>query len=201
MALEFALQALGPRGGNLENPQQNPVWRQSKNNATIQPETGLPALHRFEDTAASGFKNEQPWHKMAAFMLLAGRTNSEIALAAGVHPNTVSILRAQRWFQELLATLANEAGQDILGLLASEAAASVEKLVTLRDTAESERVQLAAATTLLEHANGKAVQKVISHTSHSVYRSPEDELRAVEEELNALRNRNNGGVPALPPTQ
>jgi hypothetical protein len=44
---------------------------------------------------------------MAAYMLNAGRTNSEIAIAAGVKAGEVGVLRQQRWFQELCATIAD----------------------------------------------------------------------------------------------
>jgi hypothetical protein len=175
---------VGPRGGNLNNPKQYPEARRSGFNGEI------TELHRFEkdhDSALCGIQNEQPWHRMAAYMLLAGRTNSEIAMAAGVVPTTVSLLRAQRWFQQLLATIANKAGDEIIGILQSEAAASVQKLVELRDCAESERVQLSAAQTLVEQAHGKPTQKILSHSSHTSYQSPKEELDEIQRELAALR--------------
>lgn len=184
---------LGPKGGDVNRPQYRPEARRAPlntNNGTT--------LHKFEhkDTATNGLSNEQPWHLMAAYMLLAGRTNSEIAMAAGVGPNHVSMLRAQRFFQERLALLANEAGGEIIGLLQSEAQASLQKLVDLRDGAESERVQLAAASTLFDHANGKAVQRVITHASRSVYASPADEMAALQSELETLRQRNKPAITA-----
>lgn len=182
-------QKVGPRGGNLENTSGSVEARRTSHNMEPEAQTGLPKLHRFEDTATAGLKNEQPWHRMAAFMLLAGRTNSEIGMAAGVTAQQVSFVRAQRWFQELMATLANVSGDEILGLLKAEAAASLEKLVVLRDNAESERIQLSAAQTLLEHAVGKPTQKIVSHTSHSVHATPEDEMRSIEEDLRVLRDR------------
>lgn len=198
MGMEFAMKelGLGPRGGQLDAPAHKADWRRAEHNAPPCPVTGLPGLHKhegsepeFKDSVTLGIKDEQPWHRMAAYMILAGRTNSEIAMAANVTPQTVSHLRAQRWFQQLLAVLANETGADITGLLASEAAASVEKLVFLRDNAESERVSLAAATSLLEHAHGKAVQKIVSHTSHTVV-PPQEEMAQLQQELEVLRLRN-----------
>lgn len=183
--IDMLAQKVGPRGGDLENPALHPQWRRAEFDGDTS------KLHRFEkdhDSTANGWKNEQPWHRMAAYMLNAGRTNSEIAMAAGVEPNTVSLLRAQRWFQQLCATIANEEGGEILGLVRSEAAASVEKLVTLRDTAESERVQLAAATTLLEQAHGKPVQKNLNFTSRRPSLSPQEEYEQLQAELKALQN-------------
>lgn len=185
---------LGPLGGNLDDPHQSPEARRAPLNALVDPFTGFPQLHRkdgFEDTARPGRKNEQAWHRMAAFMLLAGRTNSEIAAAAGVVPETVSSLRANRWFQELLATLANVDGEEVVGVIRAEALASVEKLVSLRDDPEvTARVQLAAATTLLEHAAGKPTQRVLSVSASTTFGSESDELAAIRSELQALRNQN-----------
>lgn len=180
--------SVGPRGGNLDNPDQHPEWRKKEFNGSI--EVGL---HRFideTDCANGGLKNEQPWHRMAAFMLIAGRTNSEIALAAGVKPGEVGLLKQQRWFQELCATIANEEGEEVLGLLSSEAVASIQKLVTLREFAEAESIQFAAARTLLEQAHGKPVQKVISDVTSRRAQSPQEEMEQLQSELAALQNRN-----------
>lgn len=172
----------GPNGGDLDR--LNPEWRKASLSVTTT-EAG-PTLHRFHDTATIGRKDEQPWHRMAAFMLLAGRTNSEIALAAGVVPATVSQLRAQKWFQELLAVLANEAGADVMGLLQGEAVASLEKMVKTRDFAESERLQYQAAKDLVELAHGKAVQRVISDTTHRMAKTPQQEMDDLMQDLKAL---------------
>jgi len=175
---------VGPRGGNLNNPDQHPEWRKKEFNGSIE-----HGLHRY-DTASEGFKNERPWNRMAAFMLIAGRTNSEIAVAANVTPGEVTLLRQQRWFQELCATIANNDGEEVLGYLASEAVASVQKLVDLRDFGESESIQFASARTLLEQAHGKPVQKVISDVTSRRAMSPQEEMEQLKNELAALRNRN-----------
>lgn len=191
---DLARSGLGPLGGNVNNPKQHHERRQAGLRVDGCRDGALPLLHKgdtFQDTATYGLKNEQPWHRMAAFMLLAGRTNSEIAAAAQVKPGHVSILRAQRWFQELLAILANETGEDITGLLAAEQAASVEKLVTLRDdpTVPS-RVQMTAALALLEHARGKPTQRVVSLSASTTFSSEKEELEAIQAELANLRNKN-----------
>ncbi len=184
------LKGIGPRGGDLDNPDIFPVRRRMPLQTEPLPDGNL-GLHRFskEDTATFGIKNEQPWHRMAAYMLNAGRTNSEIALAASVDPTTVSHLRSQRWFQELCATIANTEGEEILGLIRSETAASIETIVEIRDNPDAgARARLSAAQVLLEHAHGKPIQKIVSNISHSRYTSPKDEMRAIEEELAAMRS-------------
>lgn len=182
----------GPRGGDLEAHlnKSNPAWRQCDLNTESLPSGGM-SLHRFEkpDTATTATKNEQVWHRMAALMLIAGRTNSEIAVAAGVVPQTVSILRAQRWFQQLLATMANEAGADVLGALKSYALEAVEEIHSIARNADSERVSLSAWQMLLEHATGKPIQKTVSEISHSINRSPSEEMQELQTELAALRSR------------
>jgi hypothetical protein len=180
---------VGPRGGDLLNPNlAHPEARNAPLN-TRAVEGGL-ALHRFVDTAAQGLLNEQAWHRMAAYMLLAGRTNSEIALAANVTVSAVSCIRAQRWFQDLQVTIANESGEATLGLLHSEVLESIETIVRIRDNPDSGvRARLTAATTLLEHAHGKPIQKIVSNISHSVAKSPADEMAEIQQELAALRAR------------
>lgn len=185
-----------PRSHGSRGPEYEKVL-QERQAASLDTENlvaGFPALHRqegFVPTKAVGLKNEQPWHRMAAYMLNAGRSNQEIAKAAGVTPTMVSVLRSQRWFQELCAYIANTEGGEILGLLRSEAAASIETVVQLRDTAESERVRLAAATYIVDQAHGKAVQKVLSiHGNANGFASEQDELNAIQEELALLRKQN-----------
>lgn len=187
---------LGPRGGNLQNPKQVPERRQHPLNA-VRVEGGA-GLHRFEDVAEMGLKNEQPWHRMAAYMLLAGRTNSEIAMAADVCAQQICVLRAQRWFQELLAVLANEQGAELHGLLQSEAQDALNRIVDLAQNADSERVRLTANIQILEQAHGKAVQKIVSSVSHTTHANPQDEMVALQEELRVLRERNQPIQPLLP---
>lgn len=180
---EVTEQSLGPRGGNLENPLQHPERRRSDFNGAKE------TLHRFspgDDSARCGLKNEQPWHRMAAFMLLAKRTNSEIAAAAGVTPEAVSLVRGQRWFQQLLGTLANDAGEEVIAVIQGEALASVERIIAIRDHAESDRVALSAATTLLEHATGKPVQKTVT-SSRPSHLTPQEEFTQIQEELAAMQ--------------
>lgn len=126
---------------------------------------------------------------MAAYMIVAGRTDSEIAMAADVLPGEVAILKSQRWFQELLATIANADGEEIIGMLKSEVLASIVKLATLRDCAESEAVQASCARTLIEQSEGKPVQKVITDNIHRRGVTPQDEMEAIRQELEMLRGR------------
>lgn len=183
---------IGPQGGDVDNLMYRPERRRASLNAEIDPNSGMPMLHRSKesgDSCAMGLKNAQPWHQMAAHMLVAGRTNQQIADAAGVHPMTVSTLRAQHWFQELVAIIANKTGEGITSLLAAEAVASIEEIVDLRNSAESERVRLAAATFIVEQVNGKATQKVEAHQTHS-FVNPDEERQQIENELRALRGQN-----------
>ena len=192
--MELALQSIkqaGPRGGNLEDKQQSQHRREPLN--AERTADGMLKLHsapeqEWRDTALNGRKNEQPWHRMAAFMLLQGRTNSEIAMAAKVTVSSVTTLRAQRWFHELLAVLANEQGQDIQGLMASEAAASVQTLVAMRDDEElPARVRADAAKFLIEQTVGKPTQKIVTARSSSAAASDlQAEMEALQAEIRSL---------------
>lgn len=179
----FSTVKTGPRGGDLNNPKQNPEARRAEYNGN----ESRPHNSKPHDTATPGYQKEQPWHTMAAYMLCAGRTNSEIAMAAGVLPVTVSHLRSNRWFQELCARIANVEGQQITGLIAAEAAASLEVIVTIRDDESAKpNVRLSAAVHLLEQANGKPRQQIIASRGPNVM-SPEEEMVELNRELEVLR--------------
>lgn len=194
-------EACGPRGGNLNNPKQNGAARRAPLNAPVDPATGLPGLHGYKDTATAGWIKEPPWARMAAFMLLQGRTNSEIAMAGNVEVNAVANMRAQRWFQELLATLANEEGEACLGLLRAEAVASVQTVVELRDSAENDRVRLSAATFIIEQVQGKAVQRNMNINASTSILPPDEEMTRITEELSILRAvRQTPQAPSEPET-
>lgn len=192
VALGLTVKNLGPKGGDVDRISKRPEARRSGLKAEVLPNGGL-GLHRFGpfvDKADLGLKNEQPWHRMAAYMLNAGRTNSEIALAAGVTPQYVSHVRANRWFQELCATIANENGEEVLGALNSYTLEAIEGIHEIASDPETpSRVRLSAYTTLLEQAHGKPTQKIVSDISHSVKRSPTEEMTEIQQELAAIRNR------------
>lgn len=178
---------VGPRGGDVNNPNLAPEYRKSGFNGSIE-----HGLHKFvddEDVANVGIKNEKVWHRMAAFMVVAGRTDSEIAMSAGVKPMQVAILKQQRWFQELLATIANQDGEEVIGMLKSEVLASIVKLASLRDYSESDSVQAMCARTLIEQSEGKPVQKVITDNVHRRGQSPQEEMAAIHQELEMLKGR------------
>lgn len=178
----------GPNGGNLEATAGKPEWRREGFHAepTVNGERGLHRFVKDYDAANPARKNEQPWHRMAAYMLNAGRTNSEIAMAAGVHPTVVSHLRGQRWFQELCATIANENGEEILGAIKSHVLDAVEEIASLMRNAESESVRHNAAKTLIEQGVGKPLQKIISSVGHSNLDARE-EYEVILNELKVLQ--------------
>lgn len=182
----FPMNVVGPQGGDLNNPDQRPERRRASFNGSIS-----HGLHRFvspEDKAYEGLRNEQPWHRMAAYMLNAGRTNSEIAMAAGVKVGEVSILRQQRWFQELCATIANNDGEEVLGAIRSHALDAIEKTAELMHFAESESVRAQCAKTLIEQAHGKPLQKIVSDITTRRTASPKEEYEQLTRELEDLQN-------------
>lgn len=188
MNLDLALNVLkvGPNGGNLENPEFCPEGRRSEFKPQVTTDGAL-GLHRFQDTAVHGIKDERPWHRMAAYMLLAKRTNSEIAMAAGVHVNHVKAVRKQLWFQQLLATIANDKGEEVTGVIESYTIEAVETAAEIMRSAESDGVKLKAAQVLIEQARGKPAQYIRSESVKP--KDPKDELEEINRELEMLRNR------------
>ena len=60
-------QSTGPKGGDLNKPQDHPEWR-NQDFAPIETLDGSLGLHRHksvQEKAIPGQKNEQPWHRMA----------------------------------------------------------------------------------------------------------------------------------------
>jgi hypothetical protein len=190
-------EARGPRGGDLLK--HHPERRRASLNAQVS-ESGLPTLHRFDtvEKAEPGIKNEQPWHRLAAFMLLSGRTNSEIAMAAGCGIAAVNLLRTQRWFQELLAVLANEHGQDLQAAITSHAHDAINRIAEIANgDIETYGVRniLSASQLLLEQAKGKATQTVVSTVSHTTHASPSEEMESIQQQLAALRSSSTKEAP------
>lgn len=189
----------GPRGGNLDDPRFHPENRNRALDAPVIESGGerIIGLHdpRAQDTTRAGIEREQPWHRMAAHMLNRGFTNMEVADAAGKSKEQVSILRAQRWFNELCAELAESKEKVIRARLDSYALESVEAIheIAVNEECDSDgkplvsaRVRLAAHTTLLEHSQGRPTQKVLSVSATTQFSSEREEYASVLEELKSL---------------
>lgn len=200
-SVNMAMQALnlgggekrGPQGGNLANPAQHPERRNAPLQARVIGENVI-GLHdsRGNDSAVAGLQKEQPWHRMAAHMLNRGFSNIEVADAADVSKEAVSVLRANRWFNELCATLAENKDATIRARLNGYALEAVEAIHDLAtDVATdvdgkpivSPRTKLTAFTTLLEHSQGKPTQKVLSVTASTTFSSEREEYDAIMREL------------------
>lgn len=196
MGVELAMKLLGPRGGDLDNPMYHPQWRRASHNGGVS-EDGVIGFHdpKSSDVAIPGLQKEQPWHRMAAVMLNRGFTNIEISQMAGVAPMTVSHLRAQRWFNELCVRLATDAGDALQARLDAEASQALENISQIANADAKEvgsRTKLAANIALLEHANGKPTQKIISVNAHTAYSSAQEEYAAIQSELEELRRAKEG---------
>lgn len=199
MGVELALKelGLGPRGGDMNNPKYKPEWRRASHNGGVA-EDGVIGFHDpREDTASVGLLREQPWHRMAAVMLNKGFTNIEIAEMAGVNVNHLSHLRAQRWFNELCVRLATDTGDALQARLDAEASQALENISQIANADAKEvgsRTKLAANIALLEHANGKPTQKILSVNAHTSYSSAQEEYAAIQSELEELRRAKAGAV-------
>lgn len=193
---------LGPRGGDLDDPKRHPEWREAGLKGTLE-ETGLHTV-KHRNTAMAGIQSEQPWHYMTAVMVASGFENAEIAEKAQVTLGEVQHLRAQLWFQQRLAEITRDMGAAITGALQSYALEAVEGIAELARVGKAERTRLTAYTTLLEHANGKATQRVISEVSHRNFSDPASELESIQNDLDSIRRARVAGsiqvqAQALPP--
>ena len=190
----------GPRGGLIDNPTYHPEARNAPLSARIiETKDGekIVGLHdsREQDSTRHGVQAEKPWHRMAAHMLNRGFTNIDVADAAGVDPGMVSILRAQRWFNELCATLAEDKEKVIRARLDGYALDAVEEIakIAFNDAVNEKgeaivpaRVRLTAQTTLLEQAVGRPTQKVLSVSATTSFSSEREEYDAIMQELQKI---------------
>lgn len=201
VGVELAMQALekkGPQGGDLLAPNRHPDFRNAPHNGEML-ENGVIGFHdpRDHDSAVCGIQKEKPWHRMAAIMLNRGFSNIDIAGFAGVEPGHISILRAQRWFNELCVRLAADAGDALAARLDTEAMKALENVVEIANADAKEvgsRTKLAANLALLEHAHGKPTQKILSVNAHTSYSSAQEEYAAIQSELEEIRRAKAGAA-------
>lgn len=200
-SVNLAMDALsGPRGGDLDK--HGSVHRNAPLDApivTTKDGDRIIGMHdpREQDTARQGVIAEKGWHRMAAYMLNAGFTNIQVADAAEKSPEMVSILRAQRWFNELCVELARDENVVIKSRLSSYALEAVEAIHAIAtDTRVDDdgkplvapRVSLDAHRTLLEHSQGKPTQKVLSVSATTSFSSEKEEYESILQELQGLGN-------------
>ena len=145
----------------------------------------LPEFHTVTGPPAFELQNEQPWHRLLAYMLLRGATQKRCAEELGKTPTHITQVKKQPWFRKLMAELAdNDFDVDIRSLLQSEAVAAIAVLSDLAQTAKSESVQRSAATTLLEQFLRNETPKAPKDV-----KSPQDELEAINNEIKAIEGR------------
>lgn len=183
---------LGPNGGHPFDPMYNPERRDAPHNGELMPD-GVIGLHN--PRASMGVLKEQPWHRMVAVMLNNKVSNVDIAAAAGCTAAHISLLRGQRWFNELCVMLAKDTATVIKAKLDTYAMEAVEAIHEMATNTEVDsenrplvpaRVKLTAFTTLLEHSQGKPTQKVLSVSATTSFSSERDEYNAIMEELRGI---------------
>lgn len=198
--------AVGPRGGDLNRPEYCRERRESHAQSHLL-DSGELALHRFEPDAVAkqGLKNEQSWHRVAAWMLATTDASlADVAKAAGVNYETVGVLNSQLWFQELKATFASEVGRSIGERFRQESEKCLDTMIALRDNDErddnnrplvSPATKAKICTDIIEQAHGKAVQKIISVSATTTFSSEQEEVEALKAKLQAIRDARRTGAP------
>lgn len=107
-------------------------------------------------------KFEKAWQRAAAYMLAAGRSQKEVAIACEVTEETVRRVYRNAWFQETVLEIQKENGaQDIMDMFRGECLNSLSKLVELRDagtTPASVKAQVSFG--ILYQVLGKPTQRI-----------------------------------------
>ena len=141
-------------------------------------------------------ESERAWHLQAIYLAAQGLSQTEIAERLGHDHSWVSQVLRQPWARERLVAEIRKAGNDgIEAILKGAAIDSTLKLITLRDTADSEQVQLAAADKLLDRYLGKPTQHIEQKSKVSFDSADVDKLDAKIRELEAEEQRLTGRSP------
>jgi len=80
---------------------------------------------------------EKPWHRIAAYCVACGASDSQIAKVIGHGRQAVWELRQQPWFQERVASILHEHGGEVARRMLEEAGPlAVQKLVELMQSGD-----------------------------------------------------------------
>lgn len=129
------------------------------------------------------YRKERFQHRLMLWHKINGLSNKEIALVMGYHPNTVSDITRQPWFQEAFVRLAEEMGKDrVQTVLEGEVLPAIERTVALAKSSESDAVRLAANKEILDRFLGKATVKVESKSTVDVTTTTHDAAALLREQ-------------------
>lgn len=135
--------------------------------------------------------SQRPIHTAVAYMMAAGRKRSEIAIATGMDPATLSNLAKQPWFRTLLKEIADAAGKDMVKtFLEGEVLPALEVLHTIiHDEKQKGATRVAAISQMLDRHLGKPVAHIDSKTKLNIHTAAdardqvESELERIDREL------------------
>lgn len=150
----------------------------------------LPRTFHGERSPNMHRKFEQPWHRQAAHLLAAGKSQKETALICDVDKVSVNQLFRVPWFQEMVVELMEANGQnDLMALFKAELLNSHNTLVELRDNLQvSPTVRANIANTMIERIYGKPTQRVETSSTANISDplAEEQRLREENERLRAV---------------
>lgn len=140
--------------------------------------------------------HEKPWHRAVVYLVIKGLTNREIAERFGKTEPWISQLTRQPWFKNRVVQELKEAGGDLVEtILQSQVIPSIEKVIELRDGANSEAIQMRAASEILDRFMGKPTQKIEQRVS-GTYKHATVSVEEVDRELEMV----NSQLKAIQPT-
>ena len=131
--------------------------------SALSPEAAAGAYQGIERKCT--LKEEQPYHREAAYLFAAGWDTREVADAMKVTTHTVRLWLREPWFQERVTQLQAERGQDITALFAAEAFATLGVMLEMRDDKKTPAtVKAGICRDILDRAMGKPTQYVKTET-------------------------------------
>lgn len=140
-------------------------------------------------------KEEQPYHRHAAYLLAMGADNREVAEALGVTPHAVRSWMREPWFQERVTALMREhGGRDLTQLFANEAFSSLAVMLELRDSAKTPAtVRAGICKDILDRHLGKPTQRIES-VGVTTAEDPVAEAAALRQRLSNLQGTDANGT-------
>ena len=135
--------------------------------------------------------SEKPVHTAVAYMLAAGRSRKETAIASGLSETTITNLLGQPWFSKRLKEITDVAGKDMVkAFFEGEVMPSLEVLRSIRDNPnEKGATRVSAVNSILDRGLGKPVAYVESKTTLNIHTAADaadqvqSELEKIDREL------------------
>lgn len=166
------------------------------------PEVTLPPFVRMPESVIEGRLHnrsasvqdamnvvEQPWHKTACVLYIAGRTYGEIAELLDLEQAIIGMAIRTPWCQEYIARILEEQSREPLELLKNAQIGVIQGMIDMfNDTKVSPTVRMGIGKDILDRTLGKPLQRVETSNAAPKSEDPVAEAERLEQESKRLRD-------------